>query len=153
MIWVLALKIGHIDFIKKQYNISGIVADFKNLPKELDGKFDCVVANGSLEHLGFIEDVNNNTLNQNQEFSNFTDIHIGNISPNTEINSINNIHQSQIWLGNALHLRFQKRNSITYDILKEHTIGISEIYNIKKNSTVFIRRSWLASAKSPSSRA
>jgi cyclopropane fatty-acyl-phospholipid synthase-like methyltransferase len=57
----------HIDFIKNQYNISGIVADFKNLPKELDGKFDCVVANGSLEHLGFIEDVNNNTLNQNYE--------------------------------------------------------------------------------------
>lgn len=57
----------HIDFIKKQYNISGIVADFKNLPKELDGKFDCVVANGSLEHLGFIEDANNNTLNQNYE--------------------------------------------------------------------------------------
>lgn len=57
----------HIDFIKKQYNIAGIVSDFKNLPKELDGKFDCVVANGSLEHLGFIEDVNNNTLNQNYE--------------------------------------------------------------------------------------
>jgi len=57
----------HIDFIKEQYDISGIVADFKNLPNELDGNFDCVVANGSLEHLGFIEDVNNNTLNQNYE--------------------------------------------------------------------------------------
>lgn len=57
----------HIDFIKKQYDIDGIIADFKNLPTELDGKFDCVVANGSLEHLGFIEDVNNNTLNEKYE--------------------------------------------------------------------------------------
>ena len=57
----------HIDFIKKQHNIDGITADFNNLPSELDGKFDCVVANGSLEHLGFIEDVNKNMLNQKYE--------------------------------------------------------------------------------------
>lgn len=59
----------HIDFIKKQYDIDGIIADFKHLPSELDGKFDCVVANGSLEHLGFIEDVNKNVLDE--KYKNF----------------------------------------------------------------------------------
>lgn len=54
----------HIDFIKNQHDIDGVVADFKELPSELDGKFDCVVANGSLEHLGFIEDVNGGVLNE-----------------------------------------------------------------------------------------
>jgi len=57
----------HIDFIKNQHGIDGIVSDFKNLPSSLDGKFDCVVANGSLEHLGFIEDVNKGILNDKYE--------------------------------------------------------------------------------------
>jgi len=76
----------HIDFIKTQYDISGIVADFKNLPKELHGKFDCVVANGSLEHLGFIEDVNNNTLNKTYEnFFNGVSNLIDNTSENRQV--------------------------------------------------------------------
>jgi cyclopropane fatty-acyl-phospholipid synthase-like methyltransferase len=57
----------HIDFIKNQHGIDGIVADFKKLPNTLDGKFDCVVANGSLEHLGFIEDANSGVLDYKYE--------------------------------------------------------------------------------------
>ena len=76
----------------------------------------------------------NNFINKNKEFLKFTNINIGKKTENTDINNFKNIHKSQIWLGNALQLRFQKRNNISFDILKEHTLGVSEIYNISKSN-------------------
>ena len=54
----------HIDYLKNKLNIDGIVCDFNNIPEHLNGKFDCIVSNGSLEHLAFIEEKKNNIHNQ-----------------------------------------------------------------------------------------
>jgi len=63
----VSLSEPQIKYLKNNLNIDGIVCDYHNLPDELNGKFDCIVNNGSLEHLAFIEDKKNNLHNKQYE--------------------------------------------------------------------------------------
>lgn len=78
----------------------------------------------------------NNSTNRNEEIIKTTQISFGRITANSEKYNLNNINESQIWIGNSLELRFQKRNTITFDILKEHVTGVSEILTLKKNNII-----------------
>ena len=70
----VSLSEPQIKYLKNKLNIDGIVCDYHNLPDELNGKFDCMVSNGSLEHLAFIEDKKNNLHDkQYEEFFENTD--------------------------------------------------------------------------------
>ena len=78
----------------------------------------------------------NNSININKEIIVLPEISIGNISEKSEKYKLKDIDDSQIWIGNSLALRFQKRNMITFDILKEHTIGVAEVLALKGNNLI-----------------
>ena len=77
-----------------------------------------------------------NSINKNQDLISTKTISIGRIYEITETNNLESINESLLWIGNSLELRFQKRNTITYDILKEHTVGVAEVLSVKKYNLI-----------------